>query len=162
MLGRGDREGDAAGERIIRNVHRPSITPFLPELYSPERPNAAVILIPGGAHEALCWDLEGTFVARWLIERGVAAFVLKYRMARAKGSPYELEHCVMDAERAVRVIRSRAAEWSIDPERIGVMGFSAGGYPAAHASMRACITYRCDQIIVPPHHPATLLSGAGF
>ena len=79
-------------------------------------------------------------MARWLIERGVAAFVLKYRMARAEGSPYELEHCVMDAERAVRVIRSRAAEWSIDPERIGVMGFSAGGYPAAHASMRACFT----------------------
>lgn len=65
-------------------------------------------------------------------------------MARAKGSPYELEHCVLDTERAVRTIRSRAAEWAIDPDRIGVMGFSAGGYPAAHASMRESISTQGD------------------
>ena len=134
-------QGDAAGERIVSQVHRPSITPFLPAEYSAAAPCAAVVVIPGGGHQALCFDLEGTFVGRWLAERGVAAFVLKYRLSEKFGddapeSPYELEHSVVDTQRAIRVIRSRAAEWFVDPARVGVIGFSAGGYPAAHAALR--------------------------
>jgi acetyl esterase/lipase len=135
-------QGDAAGERIISQIHRPSITPFFPPSYSVVAPAAAVLLIPGGGHQANCFDLEGTFVGRWLAERGVAAFVLKYRLSQpfgedAPASPYELIHSVLDTERAMRLIRHHASAWHIDPLRVGVAGFSAGGYPAAHACMRS-------------------------
>jgi hypothetical protein len=124
-------DGDAAGERIIWNVHRPSITLFLPKTYSEVEPSPAVLLIPGGGHQALCFDLEGTFVGRWLAERGVAAFVLKYRLSEpfgdAQETPYDLSHSVIDTQRAMRMIRLHAAEWHIDPVRVGAMGFSAGG-----------------------------------
>jgi acetyl esterase/lipase len=135
-------EGDAAGERVVWNIHQPSITPFLPAQYSTKEPAAAILLIPGGGHSANCFDLEGTFIARWLAERGVAAFVLKYRLRNqfvdgAPDTPYELLHSVLDAERAMRLIRSRAAEWCIDPDRIGAAGFSAGGYPVGHIAMRS-------------------------
>ena len=106
----------------------------------------AVLVIPGGGHSALCFDHEGMFVARWLAARGVAAFVLLHRLARPEGeTPYALHrpatapvvgHCVLDTERAVRLIRSRAADWGVDPSRVGAMGFSAGGECASWASMR--------------------------
>ena len=70
---------------------------------------------------------EGNDVARWFNERGVAAFVLRYRLFRGKESPYSFDNARQDAERAVRTIRSRAAEWKLDGKRIGVIGFSAGG-----------------------------------
>lgn len=73
-----------SGERSIYQVHRPSITPFLPE--KGKGTGAAVLVIPGGGHRVLAWDHEGPNMARWLIERGVAAFVLKYRLARETNS----------------------------------------------------------------------------
>jgi acetyl esterase/lipase len=82
-------------------------------------------------------DHEGAFISQWLADRGIAAFVLKHRLAREQGSSYTIEgHALPDAQRAMRMIRSRAAEWSVDPARLGAMGFSAGGELVALAWMR--------------------------
>jgi endo-1,4-beta-xylanase len=129
-------EINTAGERIVTSVHKPSITPYLPA--DGKGNGAAVLVIPGGGHRLLCMDHEGANAARVLAERGVAAFVLKYRLAREQGSTYTIrDHALADAERAMRLIRSRAAEWKLDPKRLGAMGFSAGGELVAQASMRS-------------------------
>jgi endo-1,4-beta-xylanase len=95
------------------------------------------VIAPGGGHSELWADHEGHTPARWLSEHGVAGFVLKYRLAREKGSTYKIEgEALADMQRAIRLIRSRTAQWNIDPERIGVMGFSAGGEIAALAATR--------------------------
>lgn len=83
--------------------------------------------MPGGAHEFLVITSEGNDAARWFNERGIAAFVLRYRLFRGKDSPYKFEHARQDAERAMRTIRAHAGEWKLDPHKIGVVGFSAGG-----------------------------------
>ena len=116
----------ANGERLVSSIHKPSITPVLP---AKDKANgAAVLVIPGGGHAMLCVDHEGFFVARWLAEHGIAAFVLKHRLAREKGSTYSIQvHALADTQRAMRLIRSRASEWGVDPGRLGAMGFSAGG-----------------------------------
>jgi endo-1,4-beta-xylanase len=122
------------GERSIYQVHKPSITPFLPE--KTDAPATAVIVIPGGGHRVLAYDHEGDFVAKALAEHGIAAFVLKYRLARETNSTYSItEHAVPDTERAIRTVRARAKEWNVNPDRIGVMGFSAGGELANFASL---------------------------
>jgi len=114
------------GEYTIKNVHNPSLTPFLPP--KNKATGAAVIICPGGGHREMWMMHEGFNEAKWLSERGVAAFVLKYRLARETGSPYKIaEHALQDGQRAIRLVRSRAAEWGVDPHRIGMMGFSAGG-----------------------------------
>ena len=122
-----------SGERSIYGVHRPSITPFLPS--KEKATGAAVLVIPGGGHRVLAWDHEGPNLARWLSERGVAAFVLKYRLARETNSTYKLEvHPLADTRKAVELIRNRAKEWGIDAKKVGVAGFSAGGELAAMAA----------------------------
>jgi len=122
-----------SGERSIYGVHRPSITPFIPA--KDKATGAAVLVIPGGGHRVLAWDHEVPNLAKWLSERGVAAFVLKYRLARETNSTYKLEvHPLADTRKAIETIRARAGEWGIDPKRIGVAGFSAGGELAAMAS----------------------------
>jgi endo-1,4-beta-xylanase len=129
-------EVTASGERNITSVHKPSITPYLPPAGAAT--GAAVLVIPGGGHRMLCMDHEGANVARLLAERGVAAFVLKYRLAREPGSAYTIrDHALADAERAIRLIRLRAEEWKLDPKKIGAMGFSAGGELVALSSMRS-------------------------
>jgi acetyl esterase/lipase len=118
-------EAEVAAEYWVRNVHEPSLTAFPAD---PRHANgAAVIVIPGGAHEFLVWTTEGTHIARALNRMGISAYVLKYRLARAEGSPYAIEDAAADTRRAVRWLRANAAAQGIDPERIGVMGFSAGG-----------------------------------
>jgi endo-1,4-beta-xylanase len=124
-----------AGDHVISNVHKPSITVYLPSKESAT--GAGVILMPGGGHNSLWVDHEGHNVAKFLAERGIAGFVLKYRLAREQGSTYTIEgNALADAQKALAVVRERADEFRIDPKRIGVMGFSAGGEVAALVASR--------------------------
>lgn len=106
-----------------RNVNNPSVTAFLPD---PGRATGTgIVIVPGGGHSLLVTTSEGEDVAKWLNARGVAAFVLRYRLFREKGSPYSEEDARADMDRAMRFVRSRANSFGI--KRVGVMGFSAGG-----------------------------------
>ena len=118
------------GEHIVSNVHAPSLTLFLPA--RPGATHTALVVIPGGGHRELWMDHEGYAVAAFLADHGIAAFVLKYRLAHAPGSTYTVERdALADVQRAIRLVRSRAVEWQLDPRHIGVIGFSAGGELAA-------------------------------
>lgn len=134
----GSESRKAEPERVegtnITNVHHPSITPYLP---APQKATGtAVIVCPGGGHAKLCVGHEGYALCEWFREQGIAAFLLKYRLSREEGSPYTLEgHAMDDTHRALRLVRSRAVEWGIKPDRIGILGFSAGGELAAYAAM---------------------------
>lgn len=110
----------------VSNVHNPSITVFpAPK----EKANGTgIMVIPGGGHRQLGFIGEGTEPAKFLNNLGITVFILKHRLPREPNSPYSLEiHPRQDAQRAMRIIRSRAAEWGLDQSRIGAMGFSAGG-----------------------------------
>ncbi len=123
-----------SGELSVSNIHKPSITAYLPPKESAT--GAAVIIAPGGGHKLLCVTHEGSNVAEWLSQHGIAAFVLKNRLAEEPGSTYTVDgDAVADLHRAIRLVRSRAAEWKINPAAVGVMGFSAGGEICAIASM---------------------------
>ncbi len=110
----------------VSRIHNPSLTPYLP---AKDKANgAAVLVIPGGGHRVLAIAHEGYNVGEWLRDHGIAAFVLKHRLARETNSTYQIEvESLADTQRAMRLIRSRAGEWNVDPARLGVMGFSAGG-----------------------------------
>ncbi len=111
---------------IITNINNPSITPFLPP--PDQATGAALVIAPGGGHSHLSVEHEGYDVARYLSARGVTCFVVKYRLSHEPNSPYQLEvHSLMDVQRAVRYVRAHAADWKVDPHRVGLMGFSAGG-----------------------------------
>lgn len=116
------KEGQIDVKRL-GNVSKPQIS-----VYQPEKPNGACVLIsPGGGYNILAIEHEGTDVAVWLNKLGVTAVVLKYRVPkREKQSPENLAQ-LQDAQRAMGIIRSKAKEWKLDPARIGVLGFSAGG-----------------------------------
>jgi acetyl esterase/lipase len=123
-------EGLVAGRRVIRlgNVSKPSMTIMKP---APDKDTGAtVVIFPGGGYNILAWDLEGTEVADWLNKNGVTAIVVKYRVPKRAGREnYVLP--LQDAQRAVGLVRANAKQWGLDPERIGILGFSAGGHLSA-------------------------------
>lgn len=132
------------GIKVVRNVSQPTLTVYLP---APAlATGAAVVVCPGGAYHFLAFEHEGTAVADWLNARGVAVFMLKYRLVQTGddfpqcvgqhlSDPQQMEALVRplfpqitaDGCQAVRLVRARAAEWGLDPSRVGIMGFSAGG-----------------------------------
>ena len=119
---------------IVTNVTKPTLT-----VYTPPRGNntgTAVVVCPGGGYWDLYWEGEGEQVASWLNSQGITAVILKYRVPRP---PNVLEADVpigpqMDAQRAVSTVRSRAAEWGVNPKKIGIIGFSVGGHLALATS----------------------------
>ncbi|HYI93366.1 MAG TPA: alpha/beta hydrolase, partial [Bryobacteraceae bacterium] len=116
-------------------THYPSIYVFLPP--KEKATGAAMVVAPGGGHRQLVMEKEGWEVADWLNERGIAAIVLKYRLSRIQGSKYTLaKEPYLDSVRAIRLVRSRAGEWGIDPARIGFIGFSAGGEVAGMIGLK--------------------------
>ena len=124
-----------AGRRIIKlgNVTTPQAHVFLPP--KEKRNGTAVVISPGGGFSILAWDLEGTEVAEWLNSLGVTGIVVKYRVPTRDRNPIWLP-AVQDTQRAVSLTRSRAAEWNLVSDRIGVLGFSAGGQAAALAAIK--------------------------
>jgi acetyl esterase/lipase len=126
-----------AGERIIKlgNVSQPQLQVWLPPK---EKSNGgAVVICPGGGFSILAWDLEGTEVAQWLNALGYAAVVVKYRVpTRQHQGQDRWLGPVMDAQRALSLTRSRAKQWGLDPNRIGILGFSAGGETAARTAVQ--------------------------
>src|SRR3954468_514314 len=113
----------------FKNIHNPSLTVFVPE---PGKANGtAVIVAAGGGHRELVFNPEGVEPAQYLASLGVTAFALKYRLFREPGSKYTIDNTAEDIQRAMRTVRARAAEWHLDPQRIGIMGWSAGGEVAA-------------------------------
>lgn len=126
---------DGVHDRHIARVHNPTLTVYLPP--RDKANGAAVVICPGGGHRILAIDHEGYDVARWLNGIGVAGIVLKYRLANTPEAGYKVDvHALADAHRAMRLVRSHAEEWGIDPHRVGLMGFSAGGEVAALAGTR--------------------------
>lgn len=116
----------------VDRVTQPTMT-----VYSPKGKNsgAAVVVFPGGGYNVLAIDLEGTEACDWLTSRGITCVLLKYRVPCAKVGPYrDCPTALEDAQRAVGLVRFRAAEWQIDPNKIGVLGFSAGGHMVAAIS----------------------------
>jgi acetyl esterase/lipase len=114
--------------RMITNVTKPAITIYRPA--QDKNSGTAVLICPGGGYWNLYYELEGEEVAAWLNSLGITGIILKYRVPRrpdeVKGEP--ARRPLQDAQRAVSLVRSRAKEWGIDPERIGMIGFSAGGH----------------------------------
>jgi acetyl esterase/lipase len=121
-----------AGKPLIRlgNVSAPALT-----LYSPKsrNPGAAIVVFPGGGYHILAIDLEGTEVCDWLNSVGITCVLLKYRVPDSGPYP-KFSAALQDAQRALGIVRAHAAEWHIDPDHVGVLGFSAGGHLAAALS----------------------------
>jgi acetyl esterase/lipase len=118
-------------DTLIYKVSNPTLTVYLPS--KEKASGAAVIICPGGGYHVLLINREGRNIAREFNKRGVAAFVLKYRLPENKIMPDKSIGPLQDAQRAIQIIRQRAGEWYVDPNMIGIMGFSAGGHLAATA-----------------------------
>jgi acetyl esterase/lipase len=119
-------EPEQAKDYWVRHINNPTLTVFLPP--KDKANGTAVVVCPGGGHRLLVWTAEGIDPSKFLNSLGVTVFVLKYRLGRDTLSPYKIEvHARQDGLRAMRLVRSRAAEFGIDTTRIGLMGFSAGG-----------------------------------
>lgn len=134
------KDRPVAGRPVIRlgNVSTPTIAIYRPSKETDT--GTAVVICPGGGHNILAYDLEGTEVATWLNSLGVTGIVLKYRVP-GRSKEHRGAAAVQDAQRAMGLVRQRASEWSINPRRIGILGFSAGGEVAALTSLTAERTY---------------------
>ena len=120
--------------RLNTNVTKPTITILRPE--KDKDTGTSVLICPGGGYWDLYWQLEGEEVATWLNSIGVTGIMLKYRVPRRPDEPKDepARRPLQDAQRAISLVRNNASEWGIHPERIGIMGFSAGGYLAVAAA----------------------------
>ncbi|MGJ7031500.1 alpha/beta hydrolase [Niabella hirudinis] len=137
------RDTTATGRILVRAVTTPTITAYLPA--KEKASGAAVVICPGGGYSYLVINQEGSDVAEAFAKNGVAAFVLKYRLPDDRVMINKTIGPLQDAQQAIKTVRERAAEWNIDPARIGIIGFSAGGHLAATAS-----THFNDKIIDNP------------
>ena len=164
--------------KIVRNIVRPTLTAYLPD--PSIATGTAVVVCPGGVFHYLSIESEGTAVARWLCERGIAAFVLKYRVVQTEAreedlitqlqerfsNPMQLMQqmqqieplAIADGQQAIRMVRQRAAEWGIAPERIGMLGFSSGGVVSIGTAMQYDAASRPN--FAAPIYPA--FSGTGI
>ena len=116
---------EEAKDYWVRGINNPSVTVYLPPK---EKANGcAVVVAPGGGFRELVFHAEGEQPAEFLNTLGVTVFALKYRLPKQEGSPYNMDCVRQDAYRAIRLVRSRAAEFGVDPRRVGILGFSAGG-----------------------------------
>lgn len=137
---RRDETEKVDGDRVS-NIHHPSLTLYLPD--KEKATGTAIVVVPGGGHRFLVMRHEGHNVGEWLAARGVAALVLKHRLGRDVSapegqSPYQWDvHGLADGQRALRLVRHRAAEWGVQAGRVGILGFSAGGEIAFLSAMRA-------------------------
>ena len=132
-------------DTVVTFVSQPTLSVFLP---APEKANGtAVLVIPGGGYHALLINREGKKVARELNKLGVAAFVLKYRLPSDESMMDKSIGPMQDAQQAIMTIREKATEWKIDPHKIGVLGFSAGGHLAATTG-----THYSDPVIENPQN----------
>lgn len=116
----------------VRNVQKPDIAIFLPS--KKNATGEAVVICPGGGYQILAYDWEGSDIARWLNSKGISAFVLKYRLPGSSNNIEPRLSPLLDAQRALRIVRYNAEKWNVDPEKIGIMGFSAGGHLASTLS----------------------------
>ena len=153
-----------AGERIIKlhNVSVPTVTIYRPDPAIDTK--TAVIIAPGGGHWILAMDLEGTEVAEWLNTLGVTGIVLKYRVpGEARNPEKKWLSSVQDGQRAMSLVRGRAEEIGIDPDRIGIMGFSAGGSPVVYTALTSQRLYEpvdeYDKISFRPDFAAPIYGG---
>ena len=137
----------AKPDRIFTQIVTPSLS-----VHRPEKPNGiAVIVAPGGGYQRIVIDKEGPDTSAWLNRLGITAFVLKYRLP-GEGHENAKDVALQDAQRAMRVIRAHAAEWGLDPARIGFLGYSAGGH------LSASLEFFFDRKIYPPIDAADQLS----
>lgn len=116
----------------VRNVQMPDMAVFLPS--KKNATGEAVIICPGGGYHILAYDWEGSDIARWFNSKGIAAVVLKYRLPISASNKIPHKSPLMDAQRAMRLVRHHAGQWNIDPLKVGIMGFSAGGHLASTLS----------------------------
>jgi acetyl esterase/lipase len=168
---RAPEEAPTADAKWVTNVSVPTITVYRPE--GAKNTRAAMIVCPGGGYWNLAIDKEGEEVAQWLQSIGMTGVVLKYRVPRRPGQPEALPAPgpLLDAQRAVRLVRSQANQWGIDPDRIGIGGFSAGGHlavmAATHFDERKCEPVdEVDAVDSRPNfamiaYPGYILSGPG-
>lgn len=122
-------ESEGEGGRLT-DIDTPEYQVFLPRKAS-KRTGAAVVILPGGGYTILAMSHEGVDYAKWLTERGVVAVLVKYRVSGNDAAGYGFPVPLMDARRAIRLTRSKAREWNVDPTKVGVMGSSAGGHLAS-------------------------------
>jgi acetyl esterase/lipase len=115
----------------ISKVQNPQIAVFLPSKKSAT--GQAVVICPGGGYGILAYNWEGTDIAKWLNSKGVTAIVLKYRLPNSKSNITPHQSPLMDAQRAIRMVRANAEKWNIKTDKVGIMGFSAGGHLASTA-----------------------------
>lgn len=124
-----EEKWDSTDIVLVRNVDIPEMAVYLPSKRNAN--GKAVVICPGGGYYVLAYDWEGTDIAKWFNSRGVAAIVLKYRVPAGSNHPDSHKSPLIDARRALKLARHNAGDWNIHPDKVGIMGFSAGGHLAS-------------------------------